>query len=58
MHTFRRSKRQPQSASPLEMIAFGARWPAVLQGVVQELVGSLQATLQQPFWKHCEPYVG
>jgi hypothetical protein len=40
------------------MIALGARWPAVLEGTVQELVGSLQATLQEPFRKHCEPYVG
>ena len=54
----RRSKRKPQSAPPLEAFVIGARWPAVPKGVVQEVVGSLQAALQQPFRKHCEPYAG
>ena len=58
MHARRRSKRELQSAPPLEMIALGARWPAVLEVVVQEHLGSLQAALQQPSWKHCEPCAG
>jgi hypothetical protein len=58
MHALRRSKREPQSALPLEVFALGARWPAVLEVVVQEHLGSLQAALQQPFRKHCEPHAG
>jgi hypothetical protein len=58
VHARRRSKRELQSAPPLEVIARSARWPAVLEGVVQELVGSLQAALQLPSRKHCEPCAG
>ena len=39
-------------------IAKNDSWPAVLEVVVQEHLGSLQAALQQPFRKHCEPHAG